>query len=116
MVFLKKKNHFPIILEARILKLRCQQGHPFSKGSWAEPFLASSSLWHFLACDNIARTSASAFPRPPLLCLHVQSLSPLSYEDTGDVDLTLIQSGLSHLGYVGGNPLPNKVPFTGTTV
>lgn len=71
------------VLEARSLKSECCQGCISSAGSRGESILASSSFWQLLAFLTyccIIPIPASAFPRPPSVCVLNLPLSHLSLD------------------------------------
>lgn len=110
-----------LVLEAKNLKSRCQEGHAQSEDSMEDSFLASSSFWQFLAIlvyswliDASLQSLSSLSHHFPL---HF-SVSPLLIK-VNSLDLgptQLIQDDLTSKSLIvsAKTLFPNKIIVTGT--
>ena len=88
------------VLEARSLKLGCQQGPGPSRGSRRGSVLVSLSFRgsrYFLACASITSVSTSDSPRPSLLLSLPSFLLKITYFIFIDLFLFLVVLGLQRL-------------------
>ena len=88
------------VLEARSLKLGCQQGPAPSRGSRRGSVLVSLSFRgsrYFLACASITSVSTSDSPRPSLLLYLSSFLLKITYFIFIDLFLFLVVLGLQRL-------------------
>ena len=92
--------HSLTVLEARSLKLGCQQGPGPSRGSRRGSVLVSLSFRgsrYFLACASITSVSTSDSPRPSLLLYLPSFLLKITYFIFIDLFLFLVVLGLQRL-------------------